>query len=267
MNCSGKHAAMLATCVGQRVGPRDRTASRSTRCSGRSRQTFAELTGEPIAVDRRRRLRCAAVLDVADRSGPGVLARWWSPIRVPRSVAIVDAFVAHPAYASGTTRDEAALHAAIPGAIGKAGAEACYAVALPDGRAVALKIDDGYPRARPVVMAAALRRSGLDGIAGVDLSGGRRDGSVAAARRRTSRSGELRADVLSARLRPGRVAGFAEPWTCDDTCCLLAFASNCKQDGDMAKLKVTKPLTEGATALRPRSRRRSARPPRPAPRA
>ena len=49
---------------------------------------------------------------------------------------------------------------AIPGAIGKAGAEACYAVALPDGRAVALKIEDGSPRARPAVMAAALRRIG-----------------------------------------------------------------------------------------------------------
>ena len=31
----------------------------------------------------------------------------------------------------------------MPGAIGKAGAEACYAVALPDGAAIALKIDDG----------------------------------------------------------------------------------------------------------------------------
>ena len=52
----------------------------------------------------------------------------------------------------------AALLTAIPGAVAKAGAEACYAVALPDGRAVALKIDDGAYRARPTVMAAALRR-------------------------------------------------------------------------------------------------------------
>ena len=32
---------------------------------------------------------------------------------------------------------------AVPGAIAKAGAESCYAVALADGRAFALKIDDG----------------------------------------------------------------------------------------------------------------------------
>src|SRR4029078_10626638 len=45
----------------------------------------------------------------------------------------------HPAFVSGTTRDERALLTAIPGAIGKAGAESCYAVALPAGRAFALK--------------------------------------------------------------------------------------------------------------------------------
>lgn len=35
-------------------------------------------------------------------------------------------------------------------------------VALPDGRTVALKIDDGGDRARPVVMAAALARLGIE---------------------------------------------------------------------------------------------------------
>jgi L-asparaginase II len=70
------------------------------------------------------------------------------------------------------------LLAAIPGAIGKAGAESCYAVALPDGRAVALKVDDGAPRARPVVMAAALRRSGVDDDPGVDAEAVRRTGDA-----------------------------------------------------------------------------------------
>ena len=51
-------------------------------------------------------------------------------------------------------RDEAKLIRGIPGLFGKAGAEGVYAVALDDGHAVALKIADGQPRARPVVMAA-----------------------------------------------------------------------------------------------------------------
>ena len=41
-------------------------------------------------------------------------------------------------------------------------------MALPDGRAFALKVDDGGARARPVVMAEALRRSGVPADAGVD---------------------------------------------------------------------------------------------------
>ena len=78
--------------------------------------------------------------------------------------------------APGTARDEAALLRAIPGAVGKAGAESCYAVALADGRAFALKTDDGAPRVRPVLMAAALARSGVDLEPGVDTEAVHRTG-------------------------------------------------------------------------------------------
>jgi L-asparaginase II len=91
---------------------------------------------------------------------------------------VADAIRAHPAYVSGTTRDELALLRAIPGAIGKAGAEGCYAVALPDGRAFALKTDDGAPRVRPVLMAEALRRSGVLDEDGVDADAVARTGVV-----------------------------------------------------------------------------------------
>ena len=67
---------------------------------------------------------------------------------------------------------------AVPGAIGKGGAESCYAVALPDGRAVALKTDDGAPRVRPVLMAAALERLGVPDEPGVDAEAVRRTGVV-----------------------------------------------------------------------------------------
>jgi L-asparaginase II len=52
--------------------------------------------------------------------------------------------------------------AGVPGLIAKDGAEGVYAAALPDGSAVALKIEDGSQRARPPVMVAALRRLGVD---------------------------------------------------------------------------------------------------------
>jgi len=67
---------------------------------------------------------------------------------------------------------------AIPGAIAKAGAESCYAVALADGRGFALKTDDGAPRVRPVVMAALLREVGVDTEPGVDTEAVRRTGAA-----------------------------------------------------------------------------------------
>jgi L-asparaginase II len=89
---------------------------------------------------------------------------------------VADAIRRHPAYVSGTRRDERVLLEAVPGAVAKAGAEGCYALALPDGRAAALKIDDGAVRARPVVMAALLRRLGWDTGPGVDTDAVRRTG-------------------------------------------------------------------------------------------
>ena len=49
------------------------------------------------------------------------------------------------------------MMAAVPGLLMKAGAEGVCAFALDDGRAAAMKIDDGTRRAVPSVMAAVLR--------------------------------------------------------------------------------------------------------------
>ena len=166
MNCSGKHAAMLATCV------RNGWETETYRDPKHPLQvaiaaTFAELTGEDVAsvgVD-----GCGAPL--LSTSLVGLATAFRSIIRGAAGSherRIATAFAQHPEFASGSTRDEARLLRAIPGAMGKAGAEACYALALPDSRAVALKIEDGSPRARPVVMAAALRRMGVDQEPGVD---------------------------------------------------------------------------------------------------
>jgi len=165
MNCSGKHAAMLLTCV---VNGWDTATYRSPDhpLQQAIAGAFAELTGEPVAVTAVD--GCGAPLLSTSLTG---LARGFRALAVASEGPerrVADAIRAHPAYVSGTTRDELKLLTAIPGAIGKAGAEACYAVALPDGRAYALKVDDGGARARPVVMAEALRRSGVPAEAGVD---------------------------------------------------------------------------------------------------
>jgi L-asparaginase II len=167
MNCSGKHAAMLLTCV---VNGWDIATYRSPDhpLQQAIAETFAELTGEPVAVTAVD--GCGAPLLSTSLTG---LARAFRAMAVAGEGPehrVAEAIRSHPAYVSGSTRDELRLLTAIPGAIGKAGAEACYAVALPDGRAFALKIDDGGARARPVVMAEALRRSGVPADAGVDAA-------------------------------------------------------------------------------------------------
>ena len=50
---------------------------------------------------------------------------------------------------------------AVNGLLCKIGAEGVYAVGLADGTGIALKVEDGTPRARKVVMAATLHRLGL----------------------------------------------------------------------------------------------------------
>jgi len=173
MNCSGKHAAMLATCV---LNGWDTVTYRRPDhpLQQRIAATFADLTGEPVtavAVD-----GCGAPLLSTSLVGLATAFRTLAVATSGPEKQVADAIRQHPEFVSGTTRDELTLLRAIPGAVGKAGAESCYAVALPDGRAFALKTDDGAPRARPVLMAEALRRAGVDQEPGVDAAAVRKTG-------------------------------------------------------------------------------------------
>lgn len=173
MNCSGKHAAMLATCVVNDWAT-DGYLEPDHPLQRAIAATFTELTGEAVehvAVD-----GCGAPLLSTSLSG---LARAFSALATSDRAEerrISTAIRTHPEYVSGTTRDERDLLVAIPGAIGKAGAEAGYVVALADGRALAVKVEDGGARARPVVLAALLQRLGIDVEEGVDTAAVRRTG-------------------------------------------------------------------------------------------
>jgi L-asparaginase II len=160
MNCSGKHAAMLATCA---VNGWDTATYLDPvhPLQQAVRRTVEELTGvevTTVAVD-----GCGAPLLSTTLVG---LARAFGRLARASSGpehAVARAVRSYPEWVSGTRRDECDLLQAVPGLVAKAGAEGCYAVALPDGRAVALKVEDGADRARRVVMDAALRRLGLPG--------------------------------------------------------------------------------------------------------
>ena len=175
MNCSGKHAAMLATCVAN-DWPTENYLAVDHPLQVAIAETFARVTGEPVehvAVD-----GCGAPLLSTSLTG---LARAFALIATAPSgpaSRIARAIREHPEYVSGSTRDELTLLRAIPGAIGKAGAESVYVVALPDGRAFASKTDDGGARARPVLMAALLAQAGVLDEDGVDGPAVRRTGEA-----------------------------------------------------------------------------------------
>jgi len=166
MNCSGKHAAMLATCAaagwppGSYLDP-DHPLQREIR------RTVEQLSGETAAavgVD-----GCGAPLFALSLTG---LARAFAtmvgagPGSPPRRVA--DAMRAYPDWTSGTHRPESALMEAVPGLLLKSGAEGVVAFALPDGSAAAVKVEDGATRALPAVTAALLRSLGVGAAAGAD---------------------------------------------------------------------------------------------------
>ena len=166
MNCSGKHAAMLATCVAagwptQTYRDPDHPLQREIKTA------LGRLAGEAPAATGTD--GCGAPLFALSLTG---LARAFGSLvlAAPGSAerAVADAVRAHPAWTSGTNRSERALHEAVPGLLIKSGAEGVQAFALADGRAGAVKIEDGTPRAIPAITVALLRILGADAGEGVD---------------------------------------------------------------------------------------------------
>jgi L-asparaginase II len=192
MNCSGKHAAMLATCVAA-GWPTDGYTDPRHPLQAEIRKTIERLTGERVAavlVD-----GCGAPMFAISLSG---LARAFGTLASAEPGSperrVADAMRANPAWTSGSTRPDRALVDAVPGLLLKAGAEGVHGMALGDGRGVAFKIDDGdgARRARIAVAVALLRELGADDLPGTDRAvlddlaappvygGGRRVGEIRA---------------------------------------------------------------------------------------
>ncbi|HEU5152636.1 MAG TPA: asparaginase [Iamia sp.] len=152
--CSGKHAAMLATCR-HRGWPTDGYLDPGHPLQQAIRATVEELAGTTaahVAVD-----GCGAPVAALPLSG---LARAVATVaRGGPGTAegrVADAMRRHPELVAGDRRSATRLMRAVPGLIAKDGAEGVYVAALPDGRAVAVKVDDGAVRASEVVVASAI---------------------------------------------------------------------------------------------------------------
>lgn len=158
MNCSGKHAAMLRTCLQQNWPIADYLAADHP-LQRQIRAVIEAMAGTPVAhtsVD-----GCGAPLWALPLVA---LARAFVslPDRCPQ---VADAVRRYPEHVAGTTRDVSHLMRGVPGLVAKDGAEAVQAMVLDvagDRYGIAVKIADGADRARPVVAAAVLRELGVD---------------------------------------------------------------------------------------------------------
>lgn len=166
--CSGKHAAMLATCVGcgwdagTYLSPESplQMALRDSlqQVSGAEvSHTAVDGCGAPAWAIPLRAL--AASYSAAVRADPE------TPIR-----QVADAMRTHPEMVCGEASEVTGLMRAVPGLLVKDGAESVYVAALPDGCAVAMKISDGGFRAGQAVLVDALERLGANDLPGADVA-------------------------------------------------------------------------------------------------
>lgn len=174
-NCSGKHAAMLATSV---INAWDVESYLSSE-HPIQRAIVTELESW-----------CEAPISFSSVDGCGApahavslyaLARGFANLTRSQDAAaarVVSSMRAHPRLVGGSGRAVTDLIAEVDGLIAKDGAEGVWAAALPDGRAFAVKVDDGSPRALPPLLAAVLVQWGFTGPAvrrwsSLKITGGR----------------------------------------------------------------------------------------------
>lgn len=155
MNCSGKHAAMLLTCVINNWDIK-RYWSPDHPLQHACNKVIETCTGIPVevtGVD-----GCGAPVMSSTLVG---LARSFGQFAGPSASddqrMIANAIRLYPEYVAGSWRDVTKLMQGLPGAIAKDGAEGVYGIGLGDGRALAIKIDDGAERARITVAMSILR--------------------------------------------------------------------------------------------------------------
>jgi L-asparaginase II len=182
MNCSGKHAAMLRTCLAHLDNAGNAPIDESWTLSGYVASehplqlsiaaSISELTGDRIAavgVDGCGAPQFAVSLTGVARAFARIASaapskadiRHDPEYRNDAEYQVADAMRRHPELVAGPGRTPTLLMQGIPGLIAKDGAEGVFAAALADGGAVAVKIDDGARRAAERAVIVGLRALGI----------------------------------------------------------------------------------------------------------
>jgi len=159
MNCSGKHAGMLATCV-INGWPIDSYLDPSHPLQLAIKAEVEQISGEKVAgvsVD-----GCGAPLFLFSLLGLARAIRNLTISADPVHQEVAQACRDYPEMVSGPGRLATRMMQKIPGLFMKDGAEAVNVTSLADGRTLAIKISDGNARAMPAITAAALAKFGID---------------------------------------------------------------------------------------------------------
>jgi len=159
MNCSGKHAGMLVTCV-INGWPTETYLDPNHPLQLAIKAEVEAMSGEEVAltsID-----GCGAPLFLFSLLGLARSIRNLTISSDPVHQSIVDACRSFPEMVSGPGRLATRMMSTVDGLFMKDGAEGVNVASLPDGRTFAVKISDGNHRAMSAISAAALRLFDVD---------------------------------------------------------------------------------------------------------
>ena len=159
MNCSGKHAAMLLTCV-TNGWPIENYLDSTHPLQVAIKAELEALAGETITLTSTD--GCGAPLFLISVIG---LARAIRAITIsidPIHQSVLDASRKFPEMVAGKDRLTTQMIQAVPGLYMKDGAEAVEIASMPDGRTLVFKVSDGSLRPFRVLVHAGLKRLGID---------------------------------------------------------------------------------------------------------
>ena len=159
MNCSGKHAAMLATCV-KNGWPIETYLDANHPLQLAIKEELENLAGEKITLTSTD--GCGAPLFLLSLIG---LARAVCAITIstdPVHQGVMNAARAFPEMVGGVGRHNTEMMQQVPGLFMKDGAEAVNVCSLSDGRTFVFKVSDGSLRAFRTIVHACLKDFGID---------------------------------------------------------------------------------------------------------
>jgi L-asparaginase II len=159
MNCSGKHAAMLVTCV-KNGWSIDNYLDADHPLQIACREELENLAGEKVTLTSTD--GCGAPLFLISVAG---LARAIRAITISDDVAhrsVIEASRAFPEMVAGEGRLTTTMIREVSGLYMKDGVEAVEVASMPDGRTLVFKVSDGSLRPYRALVHAGLKRLGVE---------------------------------------------------------------------------------------------------------